>query len=46
MSSTEFFITLHHYIEERSISPFLCTHALTSSSDAGRLYVEQKFLAN
>jgi hypothetical protein len=31
---------------ERRVSLFLCMQDLTSSSDAGRLYVEQNFLAN
>jgi hypothetical protein len=37
---------LHRCMYERRVSPFLCMQDLTSSSDAGRLYVEQKFLAN
>jgi hypothetical protein len=31
---------------EHRVSSFLCMQDLTSSSDAGRLYVEQKFLMN
>jgi hypothetical protein len=31
---------------ERRVSSFLYMHDLTSSSDAGRLYVERKFLVN
>jgi hypothetical protein len=46
MSSIEFLITLHRCIYERKVSPFLCTHDFTSSSDARRLYVEQKSLTN
>jgi hypothetical protein len=41
-----FFITLHHCIYERNVSPFFYMHDLTSSIDAGHLYVDQKFLAN
>jgi hypothetical protein len=41
-----FFIILHHCIYERRVSPFLYIQDLTSSIDAGRLYVEWKFLAN
>jgi hypothetical protein len=28
---------------DRRVSPFLCMQDLTSSSDVGRLYVEQKY---
>jgi hypothetical protein len=41
-----FFIILHLCIYERRVSPFLCIQDLTSSIDAGCLYVERKFLAN
>jgi hypothetical protein len=44
--SAEFSIILHRCMYERRVSSFLCMHDLTSSSDAGRLYVEQKFLVN
>jgi hypothetical protein len=37
---------LHHCMYERRVSPLLCVQDLTSSRDAGRLYVERKFLAN
>jgi hypothetical protein len=40
------FIILHRCMYERRVSSFLCVHDLTSSSDAGRLYVERKFLVN
>jgi hypothetical protein len=45
-SSAEFLITLQHCIYERRVSSLFYMHDLTSSSDAGRLYVERKFLAN
>jgi hypothetical protein len=41
-----FYYTPSLYIYERKVSPFFCTHDLTSSIDAGRLYVEQKNLVN
>jgi hypothetical protein len=41
-----FFIVLHRCIYERKASPFFCIQDLTSSIDAGRLYVERKFCAN
>jgi hypothetical protein len=31
---------------ERNASPFLCMQDLTSSIDAGRLYVDRKFIIN
>jgi hypothetical protein len=45
-SSAVFFIVLHRCIYERKDSPFFCIQDLTSSIDAGRLYVEQKFCVN
>jgi hypothetical protein len=41
-----FFIILHRCMYEHRVSPFLCIQDLTSSIEAGRLYVERKFLAN
>jgi hypothetical protein len=37
---------LHRCMYERRVLPLLCVQDLTSSRDAGRLYVEQKFLMN
>jgi hypothetical protein len=41
-----FFIILNRCMYERRVSSFLCMQDLTSSSDAGRLYVEQNFCVN
>jgi hypothetical protein len=46
MSSAEFFIILHHCIYEHNALPFLFIQDLTSSIDAGHLYVDRKFLVN
>jgi hypothetical protein len=45
-SSVEFFIILHRWIYDRRVLPFLYMQDLTSSIDAGCLYVEQKILMN
>jgi hypothetical protein len=45
-STAEFLIRLHLWMYARSVSSCCCTHALTSSIDAGRLYVDLKFLVN
>jgi hypothetical protein len=44
--SAKFFIILHRCIYERNILPLLCIQDLTSFIDAGRLYVDRKFLVN
>jgi hypothetical protein len=41
-----FFIILHHWTYDPRVSPSPCRQDLTSSIDAGRLYVERKFLVN
>jgi hypothetical protein len=45
-STAEFLIRLHLWMYARSVSSRCYTHALTSSIDAGRLYVDLKLLVN
>jgi hypothetical protein len=45
-STAEFLIRLHHWMYARKVSSRCCTHALTSSIDADRLYVDLKLLVN
>jgi hypothetical protein len=44
--TTEFLIRLYLWMYAHSVSSRCCTHALTSSIDAGRLYVDLKLLVN
>jgi hypothetical protein len=45
-STAEFLMMLHLWIYVLNVSPRCCTQALTSSMDAGRLYVDLKLLVN
>jgi hypothetical protein len=45
-STAEFLIIRHLWIYALNVSPRCCTQALTSSMDAGRLYVDLKLLVN
>jgi hypothetical protein len=44
--TAEFFMMLHLWIYALNVSLRCCTQALTSSMDAGRLYVDLKLLMN
>jgi hypothetical protein len=45
-STAEFLIRLYLWMYALRVSPRCCTHALISSIDAGRLYVDLKLLVN
>jgi hypothetical protein len=45
-STAEFLMMLHLWIYALNVSPRCCMQALTSSMDAGRLYVDLKLLVN
>jgi hypothetical protein len=45
-STAEFLIRLHLWMYARNVSSRCCTHALTSSIEAGCLYVDLKLLVN
>jgi hypothetical protein len=45
-STADFLIMLHLWIYDLSVSLRCCMQALTSSIDAGRLYVDLKLLVN
>jgi hypothetical protein len=45
-STAEFLIRLHLWMYACSVSSRYCTHVLTSSIDAGHLYVDLKLLVN